>query len=177
MSKYVPSPLRVQTPFSRGIYDLERLDGVLAVLLQMSCCRRGAVRMGRLQGGSTRDMDFLQAQQIGRTFISPSSALPSAFQSRLLLPQVVPSSTTLLPQPKGANHTLSEAGVSLMKRCPIIGSLERISWRTLGTSPKKKTAKIPAAAPKPPRVMPLLCCQYSSLPTLWLRRHRHFHIY
>lgn len=67
------------------------------------------------------------------------------------------------PLPQLSNRdkrTLSEAGISLTKRCPMNGNLERISLRTLGSSPKKKRAKIPAAAPKPPRVMPLSCCQY-----------------
>lgn len=43
-----------------------------------------------------------------------------------------------------------------MKRCPMNGSLDNKSLRTLGTSPKKKMAKMPAVAPKAPRVIPLV---------------------
>jgi hypothetical protein len=44
----------------------------------------------------------------------------------------------------------------------MTGSFTRISFRTLGTSPKKKRAKMPAETPKPVAMPPLLMSDVSN---------------
>lgn len=85
---------------------------------------------------------------------------PSHSTSIFRPPACQPCSDPLIPPISPGNkavHTLSEAGISLTKRWPMNGSLDNKSLRTLGTSPKKKMAKMPAVAPKAPRVIPLVC--------------------
>lgn len=51
--------------------------------------------------------------------------------------------------------TLSSGGILRSQYPPMTGMFIKISFRTRGTSPKKKTAKMPAVAPKAEAIVPL----------------------